>query len=332
MSKLRMAMIGCGGNSGGHARRLSARDDVEIVACNDVADEIIAAYIEKNLPDADPKPAAYTDMKAMLAEVKPDAVCISTPHTIHFEQAMAALDAGCHVLLEKPMVTDAANAYTLCDKVEETGKVLTIGYNTSCTPNFYYLREQIRAGTFGPLELVTGYLSQNWMKGTAGKWRQEPEWSGGGQAYDSGAHLLNSLCWSVESNIAEVFAYCDNHGTKVDINSVMNVKFENGVMAAIAIGGNCVQAGRFMAFVFENGLVEIDGWGGSFIRVWGPDGAIEPEITEPAQTPDDNFVDSVFGKQEPRTSARNGIVQCELMDAIYESARTGQPARPKRVG
>ena len=87
-----------------------------------------------------------------------------------------------------------------------------------------------------------------------------------------------------------------------------------------------------MAFVFENGLVEIDGWGGSFIRVWGPDGQIEPEISEPAQTPDDNFVDSVFGKQEPRTSADNGIVQCELMDAIYESARTGQPSRPKRVG
>ena len=329
MSSIRMAMVGCGGNSGGHARRLKARPEVQIVACNDVTDEIVAAYIEKNLPEADPKPKAYTDLQTMLDATKPDGVLISTPHTLHFEQAMAALDAGCHVLLEKPMVTDAADAYALRDKVKQTGKILTIGYNTSCSPNFYYLREQIRKGTFGRLELVTGYLSQNWMKGTAGKWRQEPELSGGGQAYDSGAHLLNSLCWSVESDIDEVFAFVDNHGTKVDINSVMSIRFGNGVMAAITISGNCVTAGRFMAFVFENGLVEIDGWGGSFIRVWDQTGSIEPEVTEPAQTPDDNFVDSVLGKQEPRTSADNGIVQCELMDAIYESARTGQPARPK---
>ena len=328
MSSIRMAMIGCGGNSGGHARRLKARPEVKIVACNDVTKEIVEAYIEKNLPESHPKPEVYTDLTAMLDEVKPDAVLISTPHTLHFEQAMAALDAGCHVLLEKPMVTDVKDAYTLADKVKETGKILAVGYNTSCSPRFYYLREQIRKGTFGKLELITGYISQNWMKGTAGKWRQEPSLSGGGQAYDSGAHLLNSLCWSVEANVEEVFAYVDNHGCKVDINSVMNVKFDNGVLASITVGGNCVQAGRFMAFVFDKGLVEIDGWGGSFMRVWGEGGPIEPVLTEPEQTPDDNFVESVMGRAEPRTSAQNGIVQCQLMDAIYESARTGQPARP----
>ena len=333
MSVIRMAMIGCGGNSGGHARRLKEKPEVQIVAGCDVSDEIVATYIENHLADVEPKPAAYTDFQKMLDETKPDAVLISTPHTLHFEQAMAALDAGCHVLLEKPMVTSSPDAYVLADKVKETGKILAIGYNTACSPVFYYLREQIRKETFGKLELVTGYITQNWMAATAGKWRQEPSLSGGGQAYDSGAHLLNSLCWSVESNIAEVHAFTDNHGTKVDINSSINVRFENGVMAAIAISGNCpaTPGGRHMAFVFENGRVEIDGWGGSFIHIFGPDGEIEAVLTEKAQTPDDNFVDAVLGRAEPRTSAVNGIVQCELMDAIYESARTGQTVRPKRT-
>ena len=75
------------------------------------------------------------------------------------------------------------------------------------SPNFYYTREIIRSGEFGKLELVIGYITQGWKGGTTGTWRQDPKLSGGGQAYDSGAHLLNSLCWAVESKVAEVYAY-----------------------------------------------------------------------------------------------------------------------------
>jgi len=311
---------------------LKVRPEVQIVACCDVSDDIVSGYIERHLADTDPRPAGYTDLNLMLAETKPDAVLISTPHTLHFEQAMAALEADCHVLLEKPMVTAAEHAHALAAKVKETGKVLTIGYNTSCSPEFYYLREQIRNQTFGKLEMVTGYITQNWMVATEGKWRQVPELSGGGQAYDSGAHLLNSLCWSVESNVAEVSAFVDNHGTPVDINSVINVRFENGVMAAIAISGNCTSSGgNHACFIFERGRIEIDGWGGSYIRVFDSSGPVKyPLVTEKAQTPDDNFVDTVLGRAEPRTSAQNGIVQSELMDAIYESAKTGRAVQPKR--
>ena len=133
----------------------------------------------------------------MLKETTPDAVVISTPHTLHFEQGMQALEAGCHVLMEKPMVTASKDAYTLAEKVEETGLTLTIGYNTPCTPNFYYTREVVRSGEFGKLELVIGYITQGWKGGTTGTWRQNPKLSGGGQAYDSGrAPLEQSLLGS----------------------------------------------------------------------------------------------------------------------------------------
>jgi predicted dehydrogenase len=241
---------------------------------------------------------------------------------------MEALDQGCHVLMEKPMVTRAEHAYTLAAKVKESGKVFTIGYNTSCTPAFEYLREKIRSNAFGKLELVTGYLTQWWMKGTVGAWRQNPALSGGGQAYDSGAHLMNSLVWSVESRPAEVFAFVDNHGTKVDINSVIAIRFENGVMASLIISGNCPAAAGPMSFIFENGRVDIDGWGGGYLDVFVKGEPENPELPKVDGTPDRNFVDTVLGRCEPKTSALNGIYHTEIMDAIYQAAATGKPVRP----
>ena len=332
MSKIRLGIIGCGGNSSGHARRMNENPDVQIVGTCDVNTDIANSYIDRNLPELDPRPAAFDNIPAMLDETAPDAVVISTPHTLHFEHGMQALNAGCHVLVEKPMVTSAQDAYTIAEKVKETGKVFTIGYNTPCSANFYYIRECVRNQTLGKLELVTGYITQNWLHATKGAWRQVPELSGGGQAYDSGAHLFNSLCWSVESNVAEVHSFIDNHGAAVDINSSTNIRFEDGVFAAIVISGNCPSpGGTHMALIFENGRIEVDGWGGGWIRVYeGGEELDPPPITDEmsAASPDNNFIDAILGRAEPRTSPMNGIIQSELMDAIYESGRTGLPARP----
>ena len=133
LAKVRLAMIGCGGNSGHHARLMRQNPDVEICAAVDVNEEIVNNYIDRNLGGYEPRPAVYTDLDRMLAGVKPDAVLISTPHTLHFEQGMKALEAGCHVFMEKPMVTAADQAYALAEKVKETRKVFVIGYNTPCT-------------------------------------------------------------------------------------------------------------------------------------------------------------------------------------------------------
>lgn len=330
-SKIRVAILGCGGMAGAHAGRMKHHPEVEIVALCDVSEAVVASFIERNLKDYPTKPAIFTDPAVMYAKAKPEAVCIITPHTMHFDHGMQALAAGCHVLMEKPMVTSSEQAHRLTKAAKEKGKVFVIGYNTPCTPEFAYLRDRIRDRTFGKLELVSGWLSQDWMRLTKGSWRQKPELSGGGQAYDSGAHILNSLTWSVESDISEVFAFIDNHGTQVDINASINIRFTNGVLASIVVGGNCPADGCTMHFLFEKGRVDIDGWGGSWINVFEPEKVKYPAIPGKAQSPNDNFVDAIRGRAEPRTTPSNGIVQSELMDAIYESARTGKPARPKRA-
>jgi predicted dehydrogenase len=330
MSKVRVAILGCGGMAGAHANRFKGNPQVEIVALCDVSEAVVNSFIDRNLKDYAARPAIFTDAATMYAKAKPDAVCIVTPHTLHFEHGMQALAAGLHVLMEKPMVTSSEQAHKLAKAAKDSGKIFVIGYNTPCTPEFAYLRDRIRDKTFGKLELVSGYLSQDWKRLTMGSWRQKPELSGGGQAYDSGAHILNSLTWSVEQDIEEVFAFVDNHGTAVDVNSSINIRFANGTFASIVVSGNCPANGSSLHFVFEKGRVDIDGWGGGWINVFTNDKVKYPVIPGNAQSPNDNFIEAIQGKADPRTTPRNGIVQSELMDAIYESAKTGKPARPKR--
>jgi predicted dehydrogenase len=337
MPKVKVAILGCGGMAGAHARRLKRHSDVEIVGCCDVDTAHVERFIEQHLGDAAAKPTVFTDAAAMYRETKPDAVVISTPHTLHFEHGMQAVEAGCHVLMEKPMVTDAGQAHRLAEAVKKAGKVFVVGYNTPCTPEFKYLRDLVRKKELGRLETVTCWLSQDWKRPTTGSWRQDPKLSGGGQMYDSGAHLFNSLVWTVEQPVSEVFAFVDNQGTPVDINGTVNIRFADGTLATVTIGGNCPNDGAGMILMFENGRVEIDGWGGSWIKVFrrdlrahGGGGQLKyPVIPGNPESPDDNFIDAVLGRAEPQTSPINGVIQSELMDAIYESARTGQVARPK---
>lgn len=329
MAKVKMAILGCGGMSGAHARRYKDNPNVEIVGLCDVSEEVVNGYIERNLADYEPRPQVFTDAAKMYADTRADAVTIVTPHTMHAEHGQQAIEAGLHVFMEKPMVTDSNQAKELAAAVEKAGKILVVGYNTPCTPVFNYIRDTIRGGELGKLELVTGWQTQDWARGTVGTWRQKPELSGGGQMYDSGAHMFNSLVWTVEQPIETVFAFADNVGTPVDINGTVNIRFTNGILATMTIGGNCPASGSGMTFIFDGGKIECDGWGGSWIKVWKGNKEIEPELKGETSTPNDNFIDAVLGKDTARTSPINGVIQSQLMDAIYESAASGNASHPK---
>src|ERR1700722_12234225 len=96
--KLRVAIIGCGGISETHIRALQTFPEVELVAGVDVKTDRLKLMEEKY-----GFPSLFTDWKRMLKEVKPDAVVICTPNGVHSQPAMDASNAGCHVLVEKPM-------------------------------------------------------------------------------------------------------------------------------------------------------------------------------------------------------------------------------------
>lgn len=322
-SPVKLAILGCGGMAGGHARRFAAHPDVELAGLCDVSEEAVQAFIERHLPEAD-APPIFTDAAEMYAQTQPDAVCIVTPHTLHFEHGKQAIAAGCHVFMEKPMVTDSQQAHELAKLVEKSGKIFVIGYNSPCSPQYYHVRELIRTRELGKLETVTMWMTQDWKRATTGKWRQDPALSGGGQMYDSGAHVFNSLVWSVEQPVAEVFAFVDNLGTPVDINGTANIRFADGTLAVVTIVGNCPASDARACYTFDNGRIEVNPWNGHNLRVWKGKDEIEVQLEGEQQLPGDNFIDAILGRAEPRTGPINGVLQSELMDAIYQSAATGK--------
>src|SRR5438552_18103155 len=104
-SKVRIVFLGCGGMMGAHAQRLRNHPDVEIVGLCDVSEDLVKNFASRHLAGTEQRPQLFTDPAQMYTALKPDAVLISTPHTQHYSQGVHALAAGCHVFMEKPMVT-----------------------------------------------------------------------------------------------------------------------------------------------------------------------------------------------------------------------------------
>ena len=224
---IRVGMIGVGGMAQGHVERLPKTPGVEIVALCDISEQALARTKERH-GEGVASAETFADYRKMLEAVKADAVVICTPHTLHFPQAMDSLDAGAHVLLEKPMVNRVTEAHALLQKIDGTKKIVGLGYQRHGLPHFRYIKEKIASGEFGEVQFVTALQQQGWAKATAGSWRQDPALSGGGQINDSGSHLLDIVLWTTGLAPAKVAAFMDNRGTPVDINSALSIQFTSG--------------------------------------------------------------------------------------------------------
>ena len=331
---LNFALVGCGGMANWHAQQLQKIPDVKVVALCDCQSGCAENFQQKYFNDA----TVFHEYDRMLEKppARLDAVVLVTPHTSHFPQAKAALERGINVMVEKPMVTSSAHAYDLAATVKRTGKLLGITFQAPYTQEFLYLARERDAGRLGKIQLVTCWLAQNWLKATAGTWRQEPEQSGGGQMYDSGAHTLNSLMWLLNDPVVEAACFYDKCGSPVDINGVAIAKFQNGAMASITIGGNTPTFRAEIILQTDTMLIVTDQYGGK-LEMHGRDGRriyphVEQSLDTPAAgTPHLNFVRALKGEEPLRAPVRYGVLLSALMDALYESADGGRVVKVKPV-
>jgi predicted dehydrogenase len=329
---IHLALVGCGGMANWHAQQLRKIEQANVVALVDCVPEHAAQFKEKYFPEA----KEYESFEQMLKTppAKLDAVVLVTPHTLHYPQAKAALEKGLHVLCEKPMVTSSEHAYDLWRTVKRTGKLLGITYQSPYTREFGYLAQARDAGRLGRVQLISGWLAQDWMKGTAKSWRQDPALSGGGQMYDSGAHLLNAIMWLMNDPVVEVACFYDRCGAPVDINGVAIAKFQNGAIASIAIGGNCPAFQTEIQIQTDRMLITTDQYGRK-LEMKGNGGVIYPHVPEDerpsAGTPHRNFIEAILGREELRAPVRYGVLLSALMDAMYESADSGKVVKVKPV-
>lgn len=323
---IRVGMIGCGGNARSHMGRLLKMEGVQIVGLCDPAEGALAAAVEAHPALA--KVPRFADYRELLGGVELDAVEISTPHTSHYEQIMAALDRGLHVLTEKPMVCDVAHAVDVIARAKETGLVVGVSYQRHTQAPYRYCKEVIASGEAGKVNYISCLQSQNWYRGQVprGTWRSKLALSGGGQLNDSGSHLLDIILWMTDLQPAEVFAFIDNMGSEVDILTSMSVKFAGGALGSFSVVGHAVGGMLEDITIWcEDGTLAIRGgevqrWQGNERTV------ISGEALGRTWSPDDNFFAAIRNQEAIQTPPECGLRVIQLTEAAWRSGRTGQPA------
>lgn len=323
MKKVRLGIIGCGKMSRCHGWIWTTMPEVEIVALADTHQGNLDRYQREVFDPVNQKPPQFHDHKEMLQKVEMDATMVVTPHTHHFEQIMDSFAAGCHVLVEKPMVTNTAHAKTVIAEAKKCKKVLSIAFPGPFTREFQYIRNLTKKGELGEISLINAICTQNWLKTVKGTWRLDPALSGGGQAYDSGSHMFNAMLYLSGLNAVEVFAWMDNKGQQVDIITSATIKFNNGALGTAAVSGDCPVMEQGVYLQGPNGAVKT--WiYGDYLEHWDRNGKVKYPVVPETTGLHQNFIDCIQGRAETPSPAELGLRQAQLMDALYESARTAK--------
>jgi predicted dehydrogenase len=321
----RIVVVGVGGFGRHHLRSLITQTDTTHIAyiCEpnlrnyDLAAEL---FNEKGLE----VPPNIPDITVILKEhdTELDAVLIVTPHALHHDQTQACLEAGLDVLLEKPMVMNTAEARSLINVRDRTGKLLVIAFPGSLSPQIRTAVHMLRSGQIGKLLNISATVWQRWGPGTEGTWRQDLALSGGGFLFDTGAHLLNTVADIAGEDFEEVIAWMDNYGRPVDTRAVVIGKLKSGVMVSMNACGEAIPSCASEIKVFTTQAILSTG-------IWGEKLQVQYHGNQPAA---DLPVPPSLGVWEQFLAVREGKIpnpcppevglrMIRLWDAIQASAR-----------
>jgi predicted dehydrogenase len=330
MSKVRTAVIGVGGMGRHHIRMmLQQQETTEMVAFCDISDEqyrkAAALFTQAGLTP----PPNQPDLHKLLQEHAPDTAFIVTPHACHKDQACACLEAGADVLLEKPMVMNAAEAHALINTRDRTGKLLVVAFPGSLSPQIRKAEQLLRTKEGGKLLSISATAWQNWGSGTVGTWRQDLEISGGGFLFDTGAHMLNTVVDLAGEEFVEVAAYLDQNNRPVETLGVVIGRLASGGMVTLHGCGEAIPSCNSMIYVFTSSMILRTGiWGESLdMQKSGQDKFHKVRIP-PSLGVWEQFLAVRQGKMANPCPPEVGLRMARLYDAINASAaQKGQPVR-----
>jgi predicted dehydrogenase len=333
---LRAGIIGCGGIT---ARRhgpvlASLSDRVTIGALADLAPERTELMGERLgvAPEH-----LYSDWEKMLALEGLDLVHICTPHHLHEPQAIAAMEAGAHVFLEKPIATSLEEVDRMLALAEETGCKLTVGHNQLFSATHRAAMEQIRTGVIGSVFLVRseGFSRSHVVgRGVEKQWRTQAKAGGGGPLIDNGYHQVYNALDYVGSPAVRVYARIGRYVQDIEVEDTALVLIEHasGATTSLQVGWSALAGGLSV-----NEIVGTAGqirFGGSEapVSVWRKETG---EWTQPpvdAEGPDElgfplvvrHFVDAVENDEAVPVSGTEARHILAIILAAYESGRSGE--------
>lgn len=274
---------------------------------------------------------AYDSIDALLADDQVHVVYIATPHALHSEQAIRCLAGGKHVVVDKPMATNAADARAMADAAKANDRLLSVMQQQryhAANMHLIRLRDEGRLGKLNMIRIHVGL----WFSATDA-WRYTPELSGGGVALDLGPHALDLLI-ELAGNVRRVHAHTANLQFDAPVEDFCSVRLElaDGAVGLIDLsycfrdyGGRVEVYGSEATFV-ANGSMKSSGLYQTWLQRGDTPGAMQEDKSNDCYAEAiEDFTDAVLHGGQPSIAAHDGIRVMSVIDAIYESAGTGQP-------
>jgi len=341
---IRWGVIGCGGIADRRTipEGIIPAGGAELVAVQDIAEERVAEVAEKyDVP-------GYASVDELLADGNVDAVYIATPTFVHHEQTVAAAQAGKHVLCEKPLAMTEQECEDSIVVCAEQG----VKFGTNFMMRFHAchmaMREIIAAGDLGTPVFGRAELTC-WYPPIEGAFRQSQKLGGGGALIDMGNHCIDLLEFLFGSRVERVACFTGNlvQDYETEDTAVATLHFAHGAVGVVdnlfnvpdAAARNMLEVYGSRGSMVTQGTIGqgstgsvsaiLEGEGRGYDAQQARDAGateriIEPEVVNMYEAAIQGFCDAIANDTEPPISGEDGLWSHKVIDACYQSARTGE--------
>ncbi|TYP68985.1 Gfo/Idh/MocA family protein [Paenibacillus methanolicus] len=318
--KLRWGIIGCAG--------IAVRSVIPGIQQSETGE--VAAIASRGLAKAQETaetlgiPKAYGSYEELLADGDIDAIYIPLPNHLHMEWTIKAIEAGKHVLCEKPIALNAAEAQRMADASRSAGVHLAEAFMYRYHPAYARVKEIIDSGEIGDIRGIHGTFTFN-NAADSGNVRYKREW-GGGSIYDVGCYPISAarLLLGEEPVAASVHALLSPEHDNVDMMAAGILEFSNGV----ALSFDCGMWAAFrntLEVLGTQGRIELPSafLGSNFFVHTGEGTRVEeqPTLNQYSLQADD-FARVVWGEKQARFAPEDAVANMKVIDACLESAYT----------
>lgn len=336
MSKLKVAVVGCGSIARyRHLPEYAANDQVELVAVCDIVEDRAKEMAEQY------GAKAYTDYKTMLAEADVDVVSVCTPNYLHAPVSIDALNAGKHVLCEKPMATSEEDALAMIEAAKNNNKKLMIAHNQRFVPSHEKARELIENGEVGKIygfRTAFGHPGpEGWSIDGKDSWFFRKEEAFIGAMGDLGVHKTDLMRYLLGEEFVEVGAFVEAGAKKdstVDDNAVCVLKSESGIIGTLAASWAYQKEDNSTVIYGEKGVIRLEDDPEYSLIVHYRNGETKNFDLGKIQSNEEggqnstrvieNFVNSIVNDTEPPINGEEGMKSLKVVLAALKSSETKQ--------